>query len=221
VRSVAIGQVSGFDAIVDEIRRCGTDIVLDTMEAESDQIFFKTLGRRGIKAAELPVVSLCLGEEQLRTLDPRLIAGHYSALNYFQTIDTPENERFLKRLRAKHVVAWVSSSMEASFLAVRFWKQAVEAAGSLETGRVRAAVAGLELKAPEGLVRIDLTNYYGARIARVGRMGTDGHFEIVFSWPRPMDTIIYPPPHDKAGWEDFLTRLLRGWGGRWTGAAAH
>ena len=101
VRSLPLGQVDGFDPIIEEIRRNRADIVLDTLDLESDLMFFKTLGRYKIKAADLPVVSICLGEDQLRTLDHRLIAGHYSALNYFEAIDTPENARFLKRLRAQ------------------------------------------------------------------------------------------------------------------------
>ncbi len=221
VRSLPLGQVSGFEAIVDEIRSNQADIVLDTLDLESDVMFFKTLGRFKIKAAELPVVSICLGEDQLRTLDHQLIAGHYSALNYFEAIDTPENARFLKRLRARHAVPSVNASTESAYLSVLFWKHAVEKAGSLESAKVRAAVAGQELKAPEGLVRIEPANYYGARIARVGRMRDDGAFEIVYSSPRPMNTFVYPPPYDRAGWESFLSRLSESWGGRWTGATAH
>jgi urea transport system substrate-binding protein len=220
VRSLSHGQVSGFDAIVDEIRRKQADIVLDTLDLESDREFFKTLGRFRIKAADLPVVSICLGEDQLRTLDHQLIAGHYSALNYFESIDTPENAQFLKRLRAKHAVPSVNAATESSYLAVHFWKRAVEKAGSLETAKVRAAVAGQELKAPEGLVRIDPANFYGARIARIGRMSDHGTFEIVHASPGPMNTIVYPPPYDRVGWESFLSRLSESWGGRWTGATA-
>jgi urea transport system substrate-binding protein len=76
-RSIPMGQVGGFDAILDEVRRCKADIVLDTLDPESDTAFFKALGRAGIKAETLPVVSLCLGEDQLRSLDPSLVEGHY------------------------------------------------------------------------------------------------------------------------------------------------
>jgi ABC-type branched-subunit amino acid transport system substrate-binding protein len=221
VRSLPLGQVSGFDAIVDDIRSKGADIVLDTLDLESDLMFFKTLGRCKIKAMDLPVVSICLGEDQLRTLDHSLIAGHYSALNYFETIDTPENAQFLKRLRARHAVPSVNASTESSYLSVLFWKQAVEKARSLESAKVRAAVAGQELKAPEGLVRIVPSNLYGSRIARIGRMGDDGAFEIVYSSHHPMETAVHPPPYDQAGWERFLSQLSASWGGRWTGAIAH
>ena len=161
VRSLPSRQLSGFDAIIGEIRSKRADIVLDTLDLESDLMFFKALGRSRITAKELPVVSICLGEDQLRTLDHPLIAGHYSALNYFEAIDTPENAQFLKRLRARHAVPSVNASTESSYLAVHFWKRAVEKAGSLEMAKVRAAVAGQELKAPEGPVRIDPASFYG------------------------------------------------------------
>jgi urea transport system substrate-binding protein len=220
VRSVAPGEVFGFEAIIDEIRRSKADIVLDTLEVESDRMFFKTLGRLGIKAAELPVVSICLGEDLLRPLDRKLITGHYSALNYFEAIDTPENARFLARIRAKHAIPSLNAAVESAYVSVMIWKQAVEKAGSLEPARVRAAVAGLEWKAPEGLVRIDPKFYYGSRVARIGQMGEDGKFTIVFFSPGPMPTMIYPPPHDQAGWDAFLSALSKSWGGRWSGATA-
>ena len=50
VRSIPNGELFGFDAIIDEVRRSRADIVLDTLDLESDQMFFKTLGRLGIKA---------------------------------------------------------------------------------------------------------------------------------------------------------------------------
>ncbi len=219
-RSLPIGQLLGFDAVIDEIRDKKADIVLDTLDLESDLMFFKTLGRLGIKADDLPVFSICLGEDMLRTLDRRLITGHYSALNYFETIDTPENARFLRRLRAKHATLPANSAVESAYISVLFWKRAVEKAGSLESARVRQAVAGMEWKAPEGLVRIDPNIFYGARVARIGRMRDDGKFEILFSSPGPMDTFVYPPPHGPEGWETFLSGLSQSWGGRWSGATA-
>ena len=220
VRSLPLGQVTGFNAIIEEIRASKADIVLDTLDPESDRIFFKSLGQLGLKAEDLPVVSLCLGEDQLRTLDHKLITGHYSALNYFEAIDTPENARFLERLRARHAVPSVNASVESAYLSVLFWKQAVEKAGSLESAKVHAAVAGLEMIAPEGLVRIDPEIFYGARIARIGKMLEDGTFEIEYDSRRPMATFVYPPPYDQAGWETFLAALFKSWGGRWSGATA-
>ena len=220
VKSVANGEVTGFEAVIDEIRGSRADIVLDTMELESDRIFFKTLGRLGIKAGELPVFSICLGEDLLRSLERRLITGHYSALNYFETVDTPENAQFLKRLRSKHATVPANASVESAYVSVMIWKQAVERAVSLESAKVRAAVSGMEFKAPEGIVRISENIFYGSRIARIGRMRDDGKFEILFSSPSPMQTIQYPPPHDESGWENFLTDLTKSWGGRWTGATA-
>ncbi|MGP0062727.1 MAG: bifunctional serine/threonine-protein kinase/ABC transporter substrate-binding protein [Isosphaeraceae bacterium] len=220
VRSVPNGQLLGFDAVIDEIRASKADIVLDTLDLESDRMFFKTLGRLGIKAEDLPVVSICLGEDMLRTIDRKLITGHYSALNYFEAVPTPENARFLERLRSRHATLPAIASVESAYVSVMIWKQAVEKAGSLESARVRAAVAGMEIKAPEGRLRIAPNIYYGSRIARIGQMGDDGKFRILFESPGPMQTMVYPPPYDGPGWENFLSGLSRSWGGRWTGATA-
>jgi urea transport system substrate-binding protein len=110
--------------------------------------------------------------------------------------------------------------VESAYVSVLIWKQAVEKAGSLESAKLRTAVAGLELKAPEGLVRIAPNIFYGSRVARIGQMSDDGKFVIRFVSPGPMQTVIYPPPHDRAGWVNFLSGLSRSWDGRWTGATA-
>jgi urea transport system substrate-binding protein len=220
VRSLPIGQTTGYRDLIREMRAKNTDIVLDTLDIEADRLFFRAMGGLNITAADLPIVSLCLGEDQLRTVDPKLLEGHYSALNYFEEILSPENARFLERMRHDHAVSSLTASMEAAYVSVMIWRRAVEKAGSLETDKVRAAVAGLELIAPEGRVIIDPITFYGSRIARIARMEDHGQFEIVYSSPGPMKTTIYPPPYDRAGWEAFTNGLWKSWGGRWTGAYA-
>jgi urea transport system substrate-binding protein len=220
VRSLPIGQPTGYGELIAEMRSKNTDIVLDTLDSEADRLFFRAMGRLNLTAADLPIVSLCLGEGQLVTVAPSLLVGHYSALNYFKEIDTPENVQFLERMRHDHAVSTVTASMELAYESVRFWHRAVERAASLEAAKVRIAVAGLEYIAPEGRVRIDPTTFYGSRIARIARMGKNGRFELVYSSTGPMPTSVYLPPHDRAGWEAFTNALWKGWGGRWTGAYA-
>lgn len=48
------------------------------------------------------MISFSIGEDELRKLSPRDTVGHYSAWNYFQSIDRPENKAFVKAFQARY-----------------------------------------------------------------------------------------------------------------------
>jgi urea transport system substrate-binding protein len=58
--------------------------------------------------------------------------------------------------------------------------------------KVAAASGGIELNAPEGLVRVHPTNHHVAKKVRVGRARADGQFDIVWE-----SALIEPNPFPK------------------------
>jgi urea transport system substrate-binding protein len=80
---------------------------------------------------------------------------------------------------------------------------------------VRAALAGQTFAAPEGLVTIDPATQHTSKTVRIGRIGSDGQFDIVWTSPAPVRPEPFPPFKSKAEWETFLADLFNGWGQRW------
>ena len=91
-------------------------------------------------------------------MDAPPLVGHLAAWNYFQSINTPENKKFVKNFKAyskknnlpggsKRVT---DDPIEAAYFGVYVWKAAVEKAGSFDVDKVRQAVYGLEFDAPGG-----------------------------------------------------------------------
>src|SRR6266536_3124868 len=62
--------------------------------------FDKELGNQGVKATDIPVVAFSVGEEELAGLDTRPLLGHLAAWNYFQSIKSPVNDKFIADWKA-------------------------------------------------------------------------------------------------------------------------
>src|SRR5687767_13737883 len=74
--------------------------VVSTINGDANVPFYKELGNQGVKATDIPVVAFSVGEEELAGIDTKPLVGHLAALNYLQSIDTPENKAFIERWKA-------------------------------------------------------------------------------------------------------------------------
>jgi len=65
-------------------------------------------------------------------------------------------------------------------------------AGTPDPIKVRAAVRGLKFKAPEGEVTVDPTNNHVHKIVQVGKVKSDGQFDIIWSSGKPVAPDPFP-----------------------------
>lgn len=216
--SIPFGVPTAFGPIIEQLRQAKADVVLDTLDPTSDFAFFQALAASGNRAEDLPVFSMWLGEAPLRQFAPDVVQGHYSPINYWESLPGADNRRFVERYRRAHRTGRITTSMETAYAAVQIWRSAVVAAGSFDTAAVRSRVRGLVFRAPEGPIEMDAATQYGSRIARVGRVTPKLDFDVVYTSPERMPVLPFPPGKDRAGWEAFLDQLYRSFGNRWTKA---
>ena len=90
------------------------------------------------------------------------LAGFYSAMKYFQSLDNPNNKAFVAAFKAKYGAnAVIGDVIQAVYLGPWLWKFAVEKAGSFDIDKVAAASSDIEFTgAPEGYVRIHNSNHH-------------------------------------------------------------
>jgi urea transport system substrate-binding protein len=148
----------------------GKTAVVSTINGDSNVPFYKELGNAGLKAKDVPVVAFSVGEEELRGVDTKPLVGHLAAWNYFQSIKNPANTEFIKKwaayAKAKGIAGHkdkplTNDPMEATYIGINMWKQAVEKAKSTDTDKVIAAMAGQTFKAPSGIVsKMDEKNHH-------------------------------------------------------------
>ena len=163
------------------------DAILNTLNGDSNVAFFQKLREAGVKPDDLPVMSVSVAEEEVRAIGPSNIAGHLVVWNYFQTVDTPENRKFVKAYKARYGENRVTDDpIEAAYLGVYLWKQAVEKAGSTDVVKVRAAAKNIEFAAPSGKVKIDAQTQHIWKTVRIGKVRVDGQIEEIWNSGAPV-----------------------------------
>lgn len=203
--------------VVERIVKAAPDVVISTLEGDANLPFYERLQQLGVTPERLPVVSLTVSEEDLRSLPARVMTGHYGAWNYMQSIDRPVNHEFVRRFKARYGRHQVTSDgVSNAYNAVWFWAQAVTEAKTADVSVVRRTIRRQSLDAPEGVIAIDYQNLNAWRSFVLGKIQADGQFEIVYALPRPIPPVPFPRTRSKAKWAEFVEDLNRRWGGQWT-----
>ncbi len=197
---------SDYQTIIAKIKKFASagkkTAVVSTINGDSNVPFYKELGNAGLKATDVPVVAFSVGEEELRGVDAKPLTGHLAAWNYFQSIKNPTNDKFIKMYRdwakqqklpnADTVVT--NDPMEATYIGIHMWKQAVEKAQSTETDKVIAAMAGQTFKAPSGFVaKMDEKNHHLHKPVFIGEIRPDGQFSVVWKTKGPVRAEPWSP----------------------------
>ncbi|MCM1984503.1 urea ABC transporter substrate-binding protein [Lyngbya confervoides] len=159
-------------------------VIYNTLNGDSNVSFFKQLQGAGMGPDQYPTMSVSIAEEEVQAIGVDFLKGHYAAWNYFQTVDTPESKKFVEAFKAKYGQdRVVNDPMEAAYIMVHIWKQAVEKAGTADDlDQVRAAAVGQTFAAPEGTVTMN-ANHHLSKVVRIGQVRDDGLFEIIYSTP--------------------------------------
>src|SRR4051812_43593109 len=183
--------------------------VVSTINGDSNVPFYKELGNQGLKATDVPVVAFSVGEQELRGVDTKPLVGNLAAWNYFMSIKNPTNTEFVKAwsdyakknaLPGDRDKPLTNDPMEATYIGIHMWAQAVEKAKSTDTDKVIAAMAGQTFKAPGGFVStMDPKNHHLHKPVFIGEIKPDGQFNVVWKTPGPIKAQPWSPyiPEDK------------------------
>lgn len=206
--------------MIEQILKTKPDVILNSINGDTNVAFFHALQQAGIKADNIPTMSFSIGENELLRMDAKAMAGNYAAWNYFQSIETPENHQFLKDLRARYGPDRVASDpVETAYFSANLWAQAVRDAKSVAPTDVGQALRGQGRIAPGGLVYIDQDTQHTWKYARIGRMRPDGQFDIVWSSDKPVQPQPFPLFRTRREWIKMLDELNHQWNGHWAAPA--
>ncbi|MGU3586742.1 urea ABC transporter substrate-binding protein [Rhodococcus sp. C26F] len=181
-----------FSTIVNKIRTADADAVFNVVVGDSLVAFFREFANVGLTSADMPVISMCVGEEEVRSIGAQNLEGHLASWNYYQTIERPENSNFVSEFKSRFGDTRVTSDpMESAYTGVYLWKEMVEKAGSFDVGAVQDAADGVSITTPEGTVTIDGDNHHITKTARIGEIRGDGLIYTVWE----SDGAIEPDPY--------------------------
>jgi urea transport system substrate-binding protein len=179
------------------------DFIFNTINGSSNVGFIKAYTDAGLKSATTPIISVSIAEEEAPNMGAS-VEGQYAAWNYFESVKSPANEKFIKDWVAYDGPSDVTSDpMEAAYDSLYLYKALVEKAGSFDVDKINAVAGGVSFDAPEGTVVIDGSNHHITKPGLIGKINKDNQFDIVWSSDGP----IKPDPYLKGySWFPAATR---------------
>lgn len=197
------------ETIVEEIGRTKPDVVLNTLNGDSNAPFFATLANAGL--ANLPLVSFSAAEEEMMAWGGGRLTRHYGVWGYFQSLPGEENRRFVTAFQSflgAHRVT--SDPMEATYVGVLLWANAVRHEHTAEPARINSTILHLSVSTPSGIAAVDMANRHIWKMVRVGRVLPDGQFEQVHASTAPMRPYPWPVFRSREEWRTLLSQFAQG-----------
>jgi urea transport system substrate-binding protein len=203
VENVIKGEVVGeeyyplghtqFGSLINKIKLKKPDVVFVDVVGGSTVAFFKQLKAAGVTGKTQVVLTLSVTEDEMLGIGGENAEGFYSSMKYFQSLDNPNNKKFVEAFKAKYGAnAVIGDVTQAAYLGPWLWKAAVEKAGSFDVNKVAAASPGIELKtAPEGYVKVHANHHLWSK-TRIGQVQKNGQFKVVYE-----SDLIEPNPFPK------------------------
>ncbi len=182
-----------FSGVIGKIKGAKPDIIINTLNGDSNVAFFKQMSAAGMGPKVIPVMSFSIAEQEAMAMGPALVDGGYTAWNYYQSLDNPANKKFIADYRAKFGKdAVITDPMIHGYIDVYVWKAAVEAAKTTDPVKVRAAAVALAaIPTPMGPVKF-MDNNSLIQTAYIGQSQPDGQFKIIWTSP----AAVNPDPYD-------------------------
>ncbi|MCR5699134.1 MAG: urea ABC transporter substrate-binding protein [Treponemataceae bacterium] len=183
---------SDFSSIVAKIKATKPDVILNTLNGDSNVAFFAELEKSGINSTKIPVMSFSITESEVAKMNIEQLAGNYVSWNYYESTAGTLNEKFVSAYKTAYGENRMTGDpIEAGYIAVHMWALACEKAQSFDVEKVRIASKGLSYEAPEGIVTIDGTNQHLYKHVRIGKINSEGTIDEVWATP----TAIKPDPY--------------------------
>ncbi len=193
------------------------DVIINTINGDSNIFFFKELFEKGIKPDITPTMSFSIGENTIRSFDLKNMAGNYACWNYFQSIKTDINKKFVEGLKKMHGNERViSDPMEAAYIGVNLWAKSVVSADTDNVRLVRQYLKRQSFNAPEGVVHFNPENNHLVKNVRIGRIRDDGQFDIVWRSKKIVRPMPYIPYRRKEEWDKITMDFYYKWGKKWS-----
>jgi urea transport system substrate-binding protein len=204
-------------AVIAKIKATKPDVIINTINGDSNVAFFRQLAKAGITSKQIPVMSFSLSESDIPAIGVEYLKGHYAAGNYFQSIKSEENATFVAAFKRRYGTSrTISDAMEAAYAGVYLWAQAVEACGSTSPPAVISSLREQSFQAPEGILSVDAKTLHLWKKARIGRINGQGQFDVVWDSIYPLRPKPYPPTRSPHEWQQFLQELYKSWYGAWS-----
>ena len=182
-----------FNSLINKIKLQKPDVIYAIVVGGSNVAFYKQLKAAGVTAEKQTLLTISVTEDEILGIGGENVKGFYAAMKYFQSLDNPNNKKFVEAFKAKYGKnAVIGDVTQAAYLGPWLWKATVEKAGSFDIDKVAAASPGIELKiAPEGYVKLHENHHLWSKL-RIGQALENGQYKVLYE-----SELIEPNPFPK------------------------
>jgi len=168
-------------------------IIFNTLNGDTNISFFKKYKELGMTPDKWPTLSVSISEVEIQDIGKDLLKDHFACWNYFMTIDSDINRKFINSFQKKYGTdRLINDPMECAYNSVHLWAKAVTSAGTTDLAAVRLAAMGQTFDAPQGKVSLD-SNHHLTKWIRIGKVNDKGLFDIVYASPQGVRAEPYSP----------------------------
>ena len=212
---------NNINPMVQAIVSAKPDVIINTIQGESNIAFFNALRAANITPETVPVMSISsMSETEFVHIGNSAMSGDYVTASYFQSIDREENVQFVQRLRKKYGPQRViSEAVETAYTGIYLWAQAIEFAQSYDPQLVKKHLYNKVFNAPSGIVYTDNKTLDLWKMIYVGKLRSDGQFTIVWDSKKQVQPLNYPIFSDRSVWDTMIINLYENWGRAWSNTA--
>src|SRR5690242_15550541 len=185
-------EVSDFGPAITKIQAAKPDFIMSVLVGGNHISFYRQWAAAGMNKT-VPVASTTFGnglEQQVTT--PEEHKGYIAAQSYFQEVDTPANQAFLKKFLPKYGATskYVTALAIQTYHGMPLWALGVQKANSVDRMKViQALESNISFSGPAGKTAIDPQTHHCSLDVYIAE-AQNRTFKVVESWPqqKPSDT---------------------------------
>jgi urea transport system substrate-binding protein len=194
-------------AIIADIRLKKPDVVINTLNGDSNAALFSGLLEAGL--ARQPLLSFSVAEGEMLAWGGARLSEHYSVWSYFQALPHESNRRFVAAWQARFGADQPTSDpVEAAYVGVHLWAQAVRDADASEPARVNPALLRQSLSSPSGIAAVDAGTRHLWKALRIGKVRPDGQFEQMLTSNELLRPEPWPHYRSREAWRALVDTAL-------------
>jgi len=172
---------------VDKIVETKPDVIFNTINGDSNVAFLQAYDEKGLDASSIPIISVSIAEEEAAAI-PVDLTGQMTSWNYYETVDSPENDTFVEAFKTEYGEDAVTSDpMEAAYTSLYLYKAMVEKAGTFNVDEVIDSAGDVTFDAPEGTVTVNGENHHIAKTALIGEVQPNKLIDTIWSSGEPIE----------------------------------
>jgi urea transport system substrate-binding protein len=141
-----------FSDIIADIISKQPDTLINTLNGSENVTFFQELSKvRNLLPSEFKVMSFSIAEPEVKKIGVQHILGDYTCWNYYQTIDTVQNKKFVSLYKIVYGQDKnVDDPTQAAYSSVFLWYKMITLANTTNLDDIRKVSTSVNFNSPQG-----------------------------------------------------------------------